>query len=190
MKIDHQNDKVRKRPLTERYRLFSYFDKGSAKVETILNIVGVSFIMLIMLFTACEIIGRYLFNQPIPGYVENTELMMIPIAFLGIAYNQRIGAHVRMDLIIKRFKGRFYHGAEAFLLLLSLAAYFIIFLYSLKSAVNAYEVGDVTEYLYFPTWPSKLCIPIGAFFLCLRFIIQIIKNIAQAIVGIEIRELS
>jgi TRAP-type C4-dicarboxylate transport system permease small subunit len=190
MKVDCQKDEVLETPVTDHYRLFSFLDKGTAKVETMLNIIGVSFIMIIMLLTACEITGRYLFNQPIPGYVENTELMMVAIAFLGIAYNQRIGAHVRMDLIIGKFKGRSYHIAEAFLLLLSLAAYFIIFLYSLKSAFNAYQVGDVTEYLYFPTWPSKLCIPIGTFVLCLRFVIQIIKNIAQAVVGIKIRELS
>ena len=55
--------------------------------------------------------------------------------------------------------------------------------------MDAYQVGDVTEYLYTPTWPSKLCVPLGSFFLCTRFIIQIIKNIAQAVVGGEIKEM-
>jgi C4-dicarboxylate transporter DctQ subunit len=188
MERNNQNAKIQEKSLMDRFGFFYFLDKKSAAVETVLNIIGVGFIIIIMFFTAVEIIGRHLFNQPIPGYMENTELMMLAIAFLGIGYNQRIGAHVRMDLIIKKIKGRYYHISEALLLVLSLAAYTCICIYSFKFAMNAYRVGDVTEYLYFPTWPAQLCIPVGTFFLCIRFVIQIIKNIAQAIVGIEIRE--
>jgi hypothetical protein len=33
-----------------------------------------------------------------------------------------------------------------------------------------------------------LCVSIGSFFLCTRFIIQIIRTIAQTVVGAEIKE--
>ena len=102
MEKNNQSANIQEKSLMDRFRFFYFLDKKSASVETVLNIIGVGFIIIIMFFTAVEIIGRYLFNQPIPGYVENTELMMLAIAFLGIGYNQRIGAHVRMDLIIKK----------------------------------------------------------------------------------------
>jgi TRAP-type C4-dicarboxylate transport system permease small subunit len=182
-------DEAQERSVMDRFRIFQSVDRLSASIEDVLNIIGVSFIMVIMFFTAFEIVGRYVFNKPIPGYVENTELIMIAIAFLGIGYNQRIGAHVRMDILIKKFKGRLYHFTEALLLIMSLAAYACICVYSFKSTWEAYQMGDVTEYLYTPTWPAKACLPIGTFFLCFRFVVQIIQKIAEAIEGTETRGL-
>jgi C4-dicarboxylate transporter DctQ subunit len=167
----------------EQFRLFHYLDKGNAYIETILNVIGVIFILILMLFTASEIIARYVFTSPIPGYVEDVELIMAAIVFLGIGYTQRVGAHIRMDMVITRIKGRFYHIAEALCLLLALIGFGIICVSSFNFTLDAYQLGDVTEYLYTPTWPSKLCVPLGSFFLCTRFIIQIIRNIAQAVVG-------
>ena len=114
---------------------------------------------------------------------------MAAVVFLGIGYTQRVGAHIRMDMIVTRLNGRFYHIAEALSLLLALIGFGIICISSFNFTIDAYQVGDVTEYLYTPTWPSKLCVPLGSFFLCTRFIIQIIKNIAQAVIGDEIKEM-
>ncbi|MBN1105730.1 MAG: TRAP transporter small permease [Deltaproteobacteria bacterium] len=173
---------------TERFRVFRYLDKANSYVETVLNVIGVVFILILMLFTASEIIGRYLFVYPIPGYVEDVELIMAAIVFLGIGYTQRVGAHIRMDIVISMIKGRFCNIAEAISLLLALVGFAIICMSSFEATLDAYRMGDVTEYLYTPTWPSKLCVPIGSFFLCIRFIIQIVSNIAQAVVGPDVRE--
>ena len=178
-----------KTPYMDGIRSFHFFDRLSEKLETVLNIIGVIFILILMVLTAAEIIGRYAFNSPIPGYVEDVELMMAAIVFLGIAYTQRVGAHIRMDMIINRFKGRAYHLVEALSCFLGLFAYGIICLSSFQGTIDAYQMGDVTEYLYTPTWPSKLCVPLGALFLCIRFILQGIKNMGQVYEGIEIRNL-
>ena len=186
--VDMKRAEDQKVSYMDRFRVFQYLDKGNAYIETVLNVTGVIFIVILMLFTASEIIARYVFTWPIPGYVEDVELIMAAIVFLGIGYTQRVGAHIRMDMVITRLKGRFYHIAEALALLLALIGFGIICISSFHFTLDAYQVGDVTEYLYTPTWPSKLCVPLGSFFLCTRFIIQIIGNIAQAVVGAKIKE--
>ena len=176
-------------PVTQRFGMFHKIDRISASAETGLNIVGVTFIMILMVMTAFEIVGRYLFNTPIPGYLENTELLMAAIVFLGIGFNQRVGAHIRMDLLINKLKGRAYHISEVITQCFSLIIIGSICIYSFFSTLEAYQMGDVTEYLFTPTWPSKLCVPLGCFFLCVRLIIQIIKGIARAIAGNDDRKL-
>ena len=79
MRVNSQKKQDQKIVVMDRFRIFHYLDKVNASIETVLNILGVSFIIILMFFTACEIIGRYAFNQPIPGYVENTELIMAAI---------------------------------------------------------------------------------------------------------------
>ncbi|MCK5164013.1 MAG: TRAP transporter small permease [Desulfobacula sp.] len=176
-------------PVMDKIKVFHLLDRYSAKIETVLNIIGVIFIIFLMILTAGEIIGRYAFNHPIPGYVEDVELIMAAIVFLGFGYTQRVGAHIRMDMIVNRFTGRMYHLTEALSNFLGLFAYTIICIASFIGTIDAYHMGDVTEYLYTPTWPSKLCVPLGSFFLCIRFCIQIMKNLGQAYIGIEIRDL-
>jgi C4-dicarboxylate transporter DctQ subunit len=189
MKTNDRRTKDPEASVMDRFRVFHYLDKGNGIVETVLNVIGVIFILILMFFTASEIISRYLFTYPIPGYVEDVELFMAAIVFLGIGYTQRVGAHIRMDMLITRLEGRLYHMAEALSLVLALIGFGIICIFSFQFTLDAYQVGDVTEYLYTPTWPSKLCVPLGSFFLCTRFIIQIVKHIAQAVVGAEMKEL-
>ena len=50
--------------------------------------------------------GRKLINFPVPGYVDIIEFVMTVFAFISIAYTQRLGGHVRMEIILKRLRGR------------------------------------------------------------------------------------
>jgi len=160
-------------------------------VEDWLNLASVFIIMFLMFFATAEIIGRYIFNAPIPGHVEIVELIMAGIVFLGIAYTERVGGHIRMELFVTRvLKGRAYHIAEVITSGLSLLVYVFIFIYTFKFTLFSYQIGDVTAYINWPTWPSKLLIPIGSFFLCIRFFIEFIQHLSQAIVGVEMRDLS
>jgi C4-dicarboxylate transporter DctQ subunit len=159
-------------------------------MEDWLNLASVFIIMFLMFFASAEILGRYLFNAPIPGHVEIVELIMAGIVFFGIAYTERVGGHVRMELFVTRvLKGRAYHTAEAITATMSLFVYLFILVYTFKATLFAFQVGDNTAYLYWPTWPSKFAIPLGSFFLCIRFLIEIIQHIAQVIAGVEMRDL-
>jgi C4-dicarboxylate transporter DctQ subunit len=159
-------------------------------MEDWLNLASVFIIMFLMFFASAEILGRYIFNAPIPGHVEIVELIMAGIVFFGIAYTERVGGHVRMELFVTRvLKGRAYHIAEVITATMSLFVYIFILVYTFKATLFAFQVGDNTAYLYWPTWPSKFAVPLGSFFLCMRFVIEIIQHIAQAVAGVEVRDL-
>ena len=159
-------------------------------IEDWLNLASVFIIMFLMFFASAEIIGRYVFNFPIPGHVEIVELIMAGVVFFGIAYTERVGGHVRMELFVTRvLKGRAYHMAEIITATLSLFVYLFILIYAFKFALFSLQVGDTTAYLYWPTWPSKFAIPLGSLFLCIRFTIEIFQHMAQVIVGGEMRDL-
>ena len=178
-------------PVWKRSFLFRVIEGTVSTVEDWMNLASVFIIMFLMFFATTEILGRYLFNSPVPGHVEIVELIMAGVVFFGISYTERVDGHVRMELFVTRvLKGRSYHIAETMSALLSLFVYLFILIYSFKATMFSYHVGDTTSYIYWPTWPSKLAIPIGSFILCIRFTIEIIQHIAQVIVGVEMRDLS
>ena len=177
-------------PAWKRFSLLRVIDGNIRHIEDWLNLASVFIIMFLMFFATTEIVGRYLFNSPVPGHVEIVELIMAGVVFFGIAYTERVGGHVRMELFVTRvLKGRAYHIAEAITAALSLFVYIFILIYTFKASLFAFQIGDNTSYLYWPTWPSKFAIPLGSFFLCIRFLIEIIQHISQAISGIEMRDL-
>ena len=52
-----------------------------------------------MLLAVAQILGRKLFNLPVTGFIDWVEQAMA-ILLLGIAYCQRLGGHIRMDIVI------------------------------------------------------------------------------------------
>lgn len=159
-------------------------------IEGYLNLASAFIVLFLMFFATSEIIARYFFNHPIPGHIEIVELLMAGAIFFGCAHTERIGGHVRMELFVTRtFRGRFYHFVEAFTTALSLFFILFVLFYSYKYALSAYKMGDVTGYILWPTWPSKLAVSFGCFFLSLRFVIEIIQHVVQAMSGGEVRNM-
>jgi TRAP-type C4-dicarboxylate transport system permease small subunit len=177
-------------PAWKRFSLLRAIEGKIRIIEDWLNLCSVFIIMFLMFFATAEILGRYLFNNPIPGHVEIVELIMAGVVFFGIAYTERVDGHVRMELFVTRvLKGRAYHIAEVITSTLSLFVYIFILVYTFKTSLFSLQIGDNTAYLYWPTWPSKFAIPLGSFFLCIRFAIEIIQHSCQAIAGTEMRDL-
>jgi C4-dicarboxylate transporter DctQ subunit len=159
-------------------------------IETVINYAAVILILFLMFFTTFGVAARYVFNRPFAGHVDVPEMVMAVVVFMALAYTQRTDGHIRIELFVTRvLKGRLYHVVESLTLLLSVAVFVLITVYSFRSALDALAVGDVTPAIYWPTWPAKLCVPVGSFFLCVRFTIQLLQHLAQAVIGVERRYL-
>jgi len=166
--------------------------RGVSSVEAGLNIAGALLIFFLMLFTMGEVLGRYFFNRPILGHVELVELAMAGIIFLGLASTEKIGGHPKMEILLTRVlkERRIRYIVETLTLLLALFVFVVITIYSTEvSLLSAIRMADVTPSIFCPTWPSKLCIPLGSFFLCFRLVIEIVQRVSQVAVGAERREL-
>lgn len=86
--------------------LLSRLDQRLFSIEKILILVGGLAIFSLMVLAVFSVGGRNFFNRPLSGYVDWIEQIMPLIAFVGIAYTQRVGGHIRMDILIGQLKGR------------------------------------------------------------------------------------
>jgi TRAP-type C4-dicarboxylate transport system permease small subunit len=59
-----------------------------------------------MVLTFFDVVARYLFNRPIPGGVEITELGMMVLIFAGLPLVSHADEHVTMDFIDKWLPAR------------------------------------------------------------------------------------
>ena len=89
--------------------LMATFDRIEKSIRTIAIIAGgvsATTLFLMMSLTFCDVIGRYLLNKPIEGASDITELMMVLIVFLAMAYTQICKGHVQVDLLFVRMPKR------------------------------------------------------------------------------------
>lgn len=161
--------------------LLSSIDRRLGRVETGFNLVAALAIFVLMLIGVWQVLGRTLFNAPVRGYIDFVELSISTFAFLGIAYCQRLGGHVRMEMILKPMRGRLLWSTEIFGTLVALAVVAILIWYGWGHFLRAYQLGDSTIDAELPVWPSKLAVPVAFALLWLRLLVQFAGYLRLAI---------
>jgi len=147
-------------------------DRVVASVETAFNGIAAASIFFLMLLGVSQIVGRN-FGYPMWGYIDFVEQSIAIFAFMGIAYCQRTGGHVRMDLVLRGLKGRWLWFCETLAILLSMGVIAVLIYYGYTHFERAYVQGDSTIDANFPVWPSKLIVPVAFSLLWLRLAIQL-----------------
>ena len=64
-----------------------------------LGIAASALLFLMMLLTFADVVARYLFNRPIRGAFEVTELVLLTLIFAGLPLVSHADEHVTMDFI-------------------------------------------------------------------------------------------
>jgi TRAP-type C4-dicarboxylate transport system permease small subunit len=154
-------------------------EKGIRYAGNILVVIGGVMFLVLMFLGASDVIGRYAFNKPIFGALEISEALMAGIVLLSWAYTQKTMGHVRVELFISRYSPRARAIVNFVGLLLSLALFTAIARQSTILALTFWQEHRVFPTMGIPATPFHFFVPVGAFFICLEFIIQMIHLIPE-----------
>ena len=73
--------------------------KWERRADAVLGIAASVILFLMMLLTFVDVVARYLFNFPLRGGFEITELMLLVLIFAGLPLVSHSDEHVTMDFI-------------------------------------------------------------------------------------------
>jgi TRAP-type C4-dicarboxylate transport system permease small subunit len=159
--------------------LISKADQFLYKIEGKLALLSGLAVFSLMLLAVISVSGRHLINQPLPGYVDWIEQAMPLIAFMGIAFTQRDGGHIRMDILISKLRGRALWTVEFITVLLILLVMLLITWGSWAHFHRSFDLSapmwsrDSSMDIALPLWPAKLLAPVAFGVLCLRCVVQL-----------------
>ena len=156
-------------------------NRGLMPIEDGANLLAAIAIMALMILGVLQIVLRTVFNAPIDGYIDLVELSMASMAFLGAAYTQRMGSHIRMELLMARLSGRALWVIEALGAAIAMFIIGVLIYYSYGHFLRAYTLGDTTIDAEYVTWPSKLLVPIAFSIWWCRLALQFFGAIRLAI---------
>ena len=155
-------------------------------LEDLLTGIAMAGIMFMMLLTTADIVGRYLFNQAVPGTAEIMAPLMAVIVLLCLASSQRVGIHVGIDILEEQYlkKGRTSHILRFFNLFVPLLLFALVTVSGWGVFREAYEgVFMLRGVLRMPLAVFLFFVPLGSFLLCLRFMVQMSHEVRGMIRG-------
>ncbi len=153
--------------------LLSRLDRTFHVVESWLALLSGITIFLLVLLAVVNVLGRWLFSLPVSGYIDWVEQFMAIFAFFGIAYCQRLGGHIRMDIFVSKLQGRKLWLSETVTTLLMLFITVVLIYGSYLHFLRAYTNGDSSIDISLPVWPAKLVVPFALSVLALRLMLQL-----------------
>ena len=129
--------------------------------------------------TLLDVAGRYLFNFPVAGSVELTELMMVAVIFSGIALSSAARGHVTVDLIAMNLSGRVRWAQRILGEGVSLSIMLVLTVVSWNKAHEVAEYADLTAVLLIPIAPAAYFMAVVLGITTVFHLVQLVATIRQ-----------
>ena len=162
-----------------------FLTRGADIIDRVNGMIGNIIALLaipMMLIVTYEVTARYVFNSPTIWAMEINQHLLCAYTALAGGYALLHKVHVSVDILYERFPLNIRVFIDIATSLLGLLFLYILFIYSLDAAVEAWEYKEQSDSLFAPyLFPVKVTIPIGAVIFAFQLLANLIRNIEQLI---------
>ena len=145
-------------------------------LKVLLGISG-ALLLGIMFYLTGDVIGRYLLNSPLPASFSIAKTVLVLMGFLGFAYVQRTRGNIELEFLTKHFSPFWQGVVDIVSPLIGLVVFGLVFWGALGWSIETWKTKEFMDDIYaFPYWPSRFAMVLGAFFLSITYIIDIIER--------------
>jgi len=159
------------------HRLHGFYDHLVDYAASISGII----MGLITVLVCTDVVMRYFFSKPIQGSLESSEYGLLFMTLLAAAWLVRKDKHVRMELVLHRFKPAtqaYINGITSILCVLICA---VITYYGILVVIDRYQTGHrLTTTLEPLSYPLMSIIPLCFLLLLIQFLIAACGYFATA----------
>ena len=157
-------------------------EKVIRKISEKIAIAATVILIVMMMLTVCDVFLRFFFAKTILGTLELTEMMMVCVSFLGLAWCSLQGGHIDVSILVTCFSQKGQSLAEVFNYLLTIALCIIIGWQTFARALFVRSINSLTTTLEIPVYPFMIIAAFGFFMMAAAVIIllvQLIKETAE-----------
>jgi len=155
------------------------FEKSVCIMSNILIYISTGLLFVMLLLGIADVTGRYLFSRPITGTIEIFEVLMPGMVLLGLAYTQRMKAHVTVDLFISWLPSKPRSIIGFVTMLWALVMFGIMVWKGIELAFLYRQMGRVINNIDVPMYLPRLLVPLGALAICMVFLVDLMHYIRE-----------
>lgn len=156
------------------------FEKLLTYICTGMCWVSGSVLVIMMFLTVVEVVARS-FNLTLVGVPEMIGYGMVIVVCFGFAYNAILKGNVDIDMLFVLFPKRIGAFITIIMDLLGLSFFFFITWRSALTALEEYQIGDISPVLEFPVTPFRVALIFGFGMLCVVLFLDMLKSIVEVI---------
>jgi len=152
----------------------TWFETGVRKTSSGFNLVAAVALVAMMAHVNLDVLGRYLFNAPLPMTTEVVSAYyMVAVVFLPLAAIEWRDGHISVEIVTQFISAR----TRRLLLIatgLLAAAYFAAIAWrTWLVAVDKFELGEFTTGVAtLSIWPTRFLVPLGCGLIVLVLLIK------------------
>ena len=137
-------------------------------------------LLWLMLLTVVAVVMRYVFNAPILGAQDISEISLAVVVFLGIPYCGWTGGHVAVDLISTVVGESRLRYTDTLMRLVGAVLFGFVAWQAMRQGLDALEYGDATNLVDIPHYPFMFLMSFGWLLFAGVLLIQAVVGIVQA----------
>jgi TRAP-type C4-dicarboxylate transport system permease small subunit len=154
-------------------------EKIIRKADGVLMSISMGILSVLMFLGAADVIGRYFLNKPIKGAYELSQPMLAAVILFSWAYVQSKKGHVSVDLLVVRLRPRIQAAIDFCTTTIILILCSLMVWQGIVKCMYAHKIGEVLDVVDIPLYPFLLVVPIGAFFISLELILQLVISFTK-----------
>lgn len=160
--------------------MYQHIDKWSSRAAGFL-------LFCLMLLTFADVAGRNVFNRPVNGTSELTEMGLAAIIFLMLPRVAIAGQHIVIDIVDTIVSERVRDWLDAFASLLGLVMFFLISWQIWVMAGKSAAYDDLTPTLHIPLGPVLYAMSVFAGVVGFAFLIAMANSVRRVAPVIALR---
>ena len=123
------------------------------RADALLGVAASAILLLMMALTVIDVVARYVFNRPLRGAFEVTELLLLVLIFAGLPLVSHADEHVTMDFIDRMLPERALPVLIRAVHALVAAVFFFLAWQVIIKAGRISAYGDTTDVLRIAVGP-------------------------------------
>ena len=148
-------------------------------LSTFFIYLGAFFALGMAVLVVVDILLRQFFNRPMPGVIELETFMVAVLCFVGLAYTQIKGGHVRVDLFVNNIPTQVRGLLDCIFPALGLFLFGLItWQYGIR-VMDSIKLHEISDVLVWPYWPFFLITAIGCALLSFVFLAELLNSLAK-----------
>lgn len=156
--------------------------KIESRLASITGVVAAAALLFMMVSTAMDATSRSLFNFPLPGVYEFSEISMAIIVYLGLLWTQYDRKHIRVSLISENRKQRMKSALESIGWLLAALFLLVITIPTIEGAYSSFLDKEFRwGIMQMPIWWVKIIVAFGLFLALIQMILHFILSVYASI---------
>jgi TRAP-type C4-dicarboxylate transport system permease small subunit len=157
------------------------FEKFNTRLSGWFEWVGIAGLLLMMVITGIDVIGGKLFTWRLLGAIDIVTLSQIVAIAFSAAIALIVGRHIRVEFLVNRLPRRAQAVINSFVSLLGLILFLLIIWRLIVLGISFQTAREATATVYIPLYPFAYGIALASVPVCLVFLADLIKAIAEAI---------